>query len=290
MLDNKSIDLNRVNIKALADYFNKTLKGISKLPVDKFIKESLSFERAEEQFSLLKKKLPIDIENKRLLEIGSGFGTFVINARVNRNLMSYGAEPDSVCCKTSRETLATFGIAGDIISNNAGENLSYADNSFDIVYSSNVLEHVQSPEKVFSEVIRVLKPGGYLFFVIPNYASWWEGHYGIIWLPNISRYLARCYVKLLGRDPRYLDQLQFITLKQVIDITRKFKEQLEVLDYGEDVWEYRLSTLDFSGWADLYKLKRILQILNRFRLLKLIKYLGKRFNWLTPIILVAKKK
>ena len=290
MPDNKSIGLNRISIKALSDYFNKTLKGVSKLSVDKFIKDTLSLERAEEQFSLLKKSLPIDIENKKLLEIGSGFGTFIVSLRINHNLLSYGAEPDFICRKTSQEILATFGIAGDIISNNAGENLSYIDNSFDIVYSTNVLEHVQSPEKVFSEAIRVLKPQGYLFFVVPNFASCWEGHYGILWPPNMPKYLARWYVKLLGRDPRYIDQLQLVTLKQLIDITRKFKEQLEVLDWGWDVWEYRLTTLDFSGWADLYKLKKMLQILNKSRLLGLIRYLGKRLGWLTPIILVAKKK
>ena len=57
---------------------------------------------------------------------------------------------------------------------------------FDVVYSSNVLEHVKEPPKVISEIIRVLKPGGHAQIVVPNYGSWWEGHYGSDVVPTSS--------------------------------------------------------------------------------------------------------
>ena len=38
----------------------------------------------------------------------------------------------------------------------------------DMVYSFEVLEHVWNPETVIAEMIRVLKPGGVLFFTLPN--------------------------------------------------------------------------------------------------------------------------
>ena len=57
---------------------------------------------------------------------------------------------------------------------------------FDVVYSSNVLEHVNEPPKVIGEIIRVLKPGGHAQIVVPNYGSWWEGHYGIDLAPPSS--------------------------------------------------------------------------------------------------------
>lgn len=284
-----AIKLNEDIEEKLASYFKQNLAGVSKMSFNKFVQDSLSFERAEEQIAFLRKGLPVALENKKLLEIGSGFGVFLINSRLKHQVMSYGAEPDFISRKITQKILSAFNLTPEIVSNNVGERLSYNDNSFDIVYSSNVLEHVRNPEQVLAEAIRVLKPNGYLFFVIPNFASWWEGHYGIIWWPNMPKHLARCYVKLLGRDARYLDGLQFITLRQIIQITRKFKN-LAVLDYGWGVWDYRLTTLDFSGWAELYKLKKILQILRGAGLLKLIRFLGKKFDWLTPIILLAKKK
>jgi SAM-dependent methyltransferase len=46
--------------------------------------------------------------------------------------------------------------------------LPYPDASFDLIYSSWVFEHVADPAMVAAELMRVLKPGGYLCAVTPN--------------------------------------------------------------------------------------------------------------------------
>jgi SAM-dependent methyltransferase len=46
--------------------------------------------------------------------------------------------------------------------------LPFPDAMFDIVYSRSVWEHLTDPEKVMSEVGRVLKPGGLLILTTPN--------------------------------------------------------------------------------------------------------------------------
>jgi SAM-dependent methyltransferase len=46
--------------------------------------------------------------------------------------------------------------------------LPFEDASYDMVLSTQVLEHVQDPEKVCSEMARVLKPGGHLFLTTPQ--------------------------------------------------------------------------------------------------------------------------
>jgi len=78
---------------------------------------------------------------------------------------------------------------------NAGA-IPYADDSFDIVLADNVLEHIEEPPKFFSEIARVLKPGGLLLFKTPN--KW---HY----VPTISRltphWFHQSYNQLRGRSP-----------------------------------------------------------------------------------------
>ena len=47
------------------------------------------------------------------------------------------------------------------------ECLTFADDSFDLVLSEDVFEHVRDYKKGFSEVARVLKPGGFHIFTVP---------------------------------------------------------------------------------------------------------------------------
>lgn len=53
-------------------------------------------------------------------------------------------------------------ISTDVIG--VGEQLPFRDNSFDVVMSYAVLEHVTDPQRCMNEMHRVLKPGGLLYF------------------------------------------------------------------------------------------------------------------------------
>lgn len=48
-----------------------------------------------------------------------------------------------------------------------GVNIPYGDNSFDVIICTEVMEHVKDPEKLLSEISRVLKSGGLMFFSMP---------------------------------------------------------------------------------------------------------------------------
>lgn len=52
-----------------------------------------------------------------------------------------------------------------------GRHLPFADGAFDLVFSSNVLEHVDGLAALLQEQIRVLKPDGIMIHVVPS-ASW----------------------------------------------------------------------------------------------------------------------
>ncbi|MEZ5934978.1 MAG: class I SAM-dependent methyltransferase [Alphaproteobacteria bacterium] len=73
--------------------------------------------------------------------------------------------------------------------------IPYDDESFDMVYCTNVMEHVETPEATFREVARVLKPGGIFLAKTPN-----KNHY----MPLIARLTPvgfhRFYNRLRGRE------------------------------------------------------------------------------------------
>ena len=52
-----------------------------------------------------------------------------------------------------------------------GEHIPFPNNSFDIVFSSNVLEHIPHLPEFETEIIRVLKPTGRAIHVVPS-SSW----------------------------------------------------------------------------------------------------------------------
>jgi len=47
-----------------------------------------------------------------------------------------------------------------------GESLPFADHSFDVVLCDNVVDHAESPRKIVGELVRILVPGGLLYFTV----------------------------------------------------------------------------------------------------------------------------
>jgi SAM-dependent methyltransferase len=64
-----------------------------------------------------------------------------------------------------------------------GEFLPFPDDSFDLILSNEVLEHVQNDVKSIQEMIRTLKQGGRLVIFCPNRGYPYETH-GIYWRGN----------------------------------------------------------------------------------------------------------
>jgi ubiquinone/menaquinone biosynthesis C-methylase UbiE len=48
----------------------------------------------------------------------------------------------------------------------AGEALPFRDAEFDLVLCDNVIDHAEHPARIASELVRILRPGGVLFFTV----------------------------------------------------------------------------------------------------------------------------
>jgi SAM-dependent methyltransferase len=177
--------------------------------------------------------------------------------------------------KIARELLTANGLGPDRIVNATGENIPFADETFDIVYSTNALEHVQNPEKAVFESMRVLKPQGVIQLIYPNYHSLFDGHYAVFHPPILLKSLFPWYVKhIFRRDPAFArtlrTELNVLWTKKVIHNLRQHYN-FEVLPLGEKLFYCRISTLDFKCWAGLTKVKNALNILTRLKIDRIIR-------------------
>lgn len=95
--------------------------------------------------------------------------------------------------------------------------LPYVDNTFDVVVCSHVYEHVPDPYKMFSEIYRVLKPGGVCYFSAGNRLMWNEPHYNLPLLSVLPRPLAHIYMRLAGKGKYYHEKhLGYWGLKKLV--------------------------------------------------------------------------
>jgi len=64
------------------------------------------------------------------------------------------------------------------------ESLPIEDDSVDVIYCSEVVEHMVAPENIFNEFRRVLKPRGFLILTTPNEPNILQKSF---WLPNAAK-------------------------------------------------------------------------------------------------------
>jgi ubiquinone/menaquinone biosynthesis C-methylase UbiE len=94
----------------------------------------------------------------KVLEIGCGLGTD--GAQFAEAGADYtGVDLTDAAVELARKRFELFDLPGKFESADA-ENLPFADESFDLVYSHGVLHHTPETAKAIKEVYRVLRPGG----------------------------------------------------------------------------------------------------------------------------------
>src|SRR3989454_8885992 len=99
-----------------------------------------------------------DFAGVRLLEVGCGMGTDLLQfARGGAKVTGVDLTPRSI--EISRQHLNVYGESGDFAISD-GENLPFANESFDVVYSNGVLHHTPDTADAAREIHRVLRRGG----------------------------------------------------------------------------------------------------------------------------------
>ncbi len=154
----------------------------------------------------------------RILDVGCGTGELIWAAKES-GWDFEGVDPSSEFISVGKERLGVEGRVGTL------EQARFDDGSFDAVVLSGIIEHLYDPFATFSEVHRVLKPGGWIFFDVPNE----DGLYMLA---------GNLYMKLMGRDwvvvmaptfpPYHVQGFNPRSLKRLMDRSRFLIREVEM--------------------------------------------------------------
>ncbi len=136
-----------------------------------------------------------DLAGRTVVDVGGGGGWFTEAFRAH-GANSYLFEPDPSELH-GRES----GPSGAVVAD--GYWLPVRDGGADVVFSSNVLEHVPDPIGLIEEMIRVTRPGGLVYLSYCNWYSPWGGHEMSPWHYLGPRFAERRYVRRHGREPKH---------------------------------------------------------------------------------------
>lgn len=192
----------------------------------------------------------------RLLDLGAGAG--IVQA------MNFRGLAQQVCGVDLDHRVAENPFLDEGRVSDAGE-IPYPDASFDIVIADNLMEHLDHPDQVFSEIARVLRPGGKLLFKTPN-----RNHY----MPLIARLTPHSFHQWFNRLRGRHEADTFPTLylcnspAQVRGIAADSGLQLENLELIEGRPEYlRMTPPTYLVGLAYERLVNAAPFLSRFRIL-----------------------
>ncbi|MEI2670590.1 MAG: class I SAM-dependent methyltransferase [Marmoricola sp.] len=178
----------------------------------------------------------LDLDGIRMLDVGGGPGYF--RDAFTRSGAEYFALDADV------GELAGLGEIGPGTVIGSGMELPFTDGSFDLVYSSNVLEHVPDPWRMANEMVRVTRSGGITYL---SYTLWygpWGGHETAPWHYFGGAFARKRYHAKHGHEPKnkWGESLFKVTAKQGLRwaAVQSQAEVLAIIPRYNPAWSYRL--------------------------------------------------
>jgi 2-polyprenyl-3-methyl-5-hydroxy-6-metoxy-1,4-benzoquinol methylase len=110
----------------------------------------------------------VALEGARILDVGCGIGAYV------RRFRTFSEDVHGIEVEPERVAEASQELPNIILA--VGEDLPYPDDHFDLVFSNEVIEHVDDDRATAAEMVRVTRPGGAIVAFAPNRLYPFETH------------------------------------------------------------------------------------------------------------------
>jgi len=153
-----------------------------------------------------------DLSRLHLLDVGSSSG-IIDNYLADSFGHVTGIDIDAPAMAHARNTFQKANLTfqqGDAM------RIDWPDDSFDVVVCTQIYEHVPDAGRMFNEIYRVLRPGGFCYFAGNNRIMLMEPHYKLPFLSLLPRPVAHWYMRVTGKGDFY-HELHFThwTLKRL---------------------------------------------------------------------------
>jgi ubiquinone/menaquinone biosynthesis C-methylase UbiE len=159
----------------------------------------------------------IDLRNKTVLDLGCGSGGITLHlARIHGPAKVIGFDVEAPVLEVARSRAEKEGLAEKVefVQGVPGP-LPFANSSFDVVFSKDALIHVADKDALFSDVFRLLRPGGWFAA-----SDWLIGHDGEP-TPEMRDYMAAEGLSFAMASPgRYLEAMKAAGFIQVAETSR----------------------------------------------------------------------
>ncbi len=152
-------------------YLSPVLKDIKRIYLDDASSSTTSYYKLSEitDTEVFQKRLEV-IEKycskENLLDIGSNIGTFLKTSKMRGWENVLGIEPNSVAAEFSKKS--NIPVINDFYNHEIAKKYSEA---FTAVNMGDVIEHMEKPLEILNEVYKVLKTGGVLIIITPDFES-----------------------------------------------------------------------------------------------------------------------
>jgi SAM-dependent methyltransferase len=158
----------------------------------------------------------------RILDLGCGPGTLVFSA-LRRGHDAYGIDLDEQKIALGQAWARALGYAPEWLERlqlaDAGA-LPFPDETFDVVSSYHVLEHVHDLRSVLYEAVRVTKRGGWLALRAPDYRMSYDTHYCMPWPRFMPAAQSKRWAEAMGRPASGVGSFYYVTAPEVLSIVR----------------------------------------------------------------------
>ncbi len=190
-------------------------------------------------------------ESGNLLDIGCAYGEFLQVAQNRFRVTGIDVSRHAISKAKTHVPEGTFKVV-----DTNGKTLPFTDMSFDAVTCFDVIEHLKSTEKLFSEIRRVLKKSGVLFLTTPGHGTVFSGFFGKI-VPDDPTHINKRYwrnwlniLKSVGFTPVFLKGSLFYGFPPVSKLRELFAA------WGLPIWRSIVFSPSLDTAATIYMIFR----------------------------------